>query len=391
MHALRPLLPTLLSLGAALSLAGRTPTATPDAALDQVVAEQMRRAGIVGVGAAILVRGEVVWSRGFGHADADRTQAFTPDTVMNVASITKPVVGVAMMQAVQEGRLDLDADVNRYLAFRVVNPHHPARLITLRHLATMTSGIADRPEVYVRTYRFGGAAREPLEAFLESYLTPAGRHFAPENFLDAPPGARREYSNIGAALAGHIVERAFGARLDAVTRARVFAPLGLARTGWFPGDVDPADESTLFVAQHGRAIPIQPYTSTTYPDGGLRTSAADLARFFAALLRGGAVGDARILDAGMAAEMVRFQFTDANRPENFPASAGNSGLFWRTKFNGTRVGFGGNDPGVQAEMLADLAGEIGVIVLSNTSLPSSDQAAFGAIFQAVWARAEALR
>lgn len=387
LHGLAP----LLLAGPLLAAPGPTPAESPDAALDAAVATQMRAAGIKGLGAAIIVRGEVVWQRGYGHADADGTRAFTPDTVMNVASITKPVVGVAMMRAVRAGKLDLDADINRYLPFRVVNPHHPTRPITLRHLATMTSGITDRREVYATTYRYGGAAREPLEKFLADYFTPGGRHYAPENFLDAPPGARREYSNFGTALAGLIVERATGETLPVSTRAHVFAPLGMTRTGWFPEELDAADQSTQFVAQNGATIPIQPYTSTTYPDGGLRTSVRDLTRLFLALLNGGEHAGARILDPASAAEMVRFQFTDGNRPENYPAAEGNSGLFWRTKFRGTRVGFGGNDPGVQAEMLATLSGDIGVIVLSNTSLSGPDQRAFGEILQAVWTRAERMR
>ena len=119
----------------------------------------------------------------------------------------------------------------------------------------------------------------------------------------------------------------------------------MTRTGWFLSEVDLANHSTLFVSQNGMTIPIPHYGVTTYPDGGVRTSVADLSKFFIALLNGGEYQGARILDARMAAEMLRFQFTDANRPENYPATDGNSGLFWRTKFNGTRVGHGGNDPG----------------------------------------------
>ena len=92
----------------------------------------------------------------------------------------------------------------------------------------------------------------------------------------------------------------------------------------------------------------------------------------------------------MAAEMTRFQFSDANRPENFPASEGNSGLFWRTKFNGTRVGHGGNDPGVSADMLASPDGRTGVVVLSNTSLSGPDQRASVEILTALLAYADSL-
>ena len=274
---------------------------------------------------------------------------------------------------------------------RVVNPHHLNERITLRHLATHSSSITDRWAVYQGTYHYGGDAPEPLGRFLEQYFARNGRNYSRENFLDAKPGARREYSNIGAALAGYIVERAFGEPLHIYTRTHIFTPLRMTSTGWFLSEVDLANHSTLFVSQNGHIIPISLYGGTTYPDGGVRTSVADLSKFFIALLNGGEYQGTRILDARMAAEMLRFQFTDANRPENFPAQDGNSGLFWRTKFNGQRIGHGGNDPGLQTEMLSDLAREVGVIFFLNTSLSGPDQRASAAIFDALWKHAESLR
>ena len=117
-----------------------------------------------------------------------RTRPFTPNTIMNVGSIAKPFTGVAMMRAVQEGKLSLDEDINTYLPFRVVNPHRPDEMITLRHLATHTSGITDRWEVYAGAYHYGGDSPEPLGRFLEQYFAPNGRHYSRDNFLDASPG-----------------------------------------------------------------------------------------------------------------------------------------------------------------------------------------------------------
>jgi CubicO group peptidase (beta-lactamase class C family) len=370
----------------------QSPAYPANAALDELVAKQMAEAGFMGLAAAVIVDRQVVWMKGYGFADWQRTRPFTPATIMNVASISKPFTGVAMMRAVQQGKLSLDADINAYLPFRVVNPYHPAEKITLRHLATHTSGIKDRDEVYSGAYHFGGDSPESLARFIEDYFKPEGKNYARDNFVDAKPGALREYSNIGAALAGYIVERAVGEPLNAYTRKHVFAPLKMADTGWFLSEVDPGKHSTLFASQDGFPIPIQHYGLTTYPDGGVRTSVADLSTFFVALLNGGENRGARILDAKTAAEMTRFQFTDANRPTNFPAADGNSGLFWRTKFNGTRVGHGGNDPGVKADMLAAPSGEVGVVLLVNTSTPSDGpgQKAYSAVFNALWKYAESL-
>jgi CubicO group peptidase (beta-lactamase class C family) len=366
----------------------RAQPAEPSAALDSVIRQHMASAGIMGVAAAVIVDKQVVWMRGFGYADYARTRPFTPATIMNVGSIAKTFTGVAMMRAVQNGQLSLDEDINRYLPFRVVNPHRPGAVITLRHLATHTSGITDRWAVYSRTYHYGGDAPEPLGPFLTQYFTPGGTHYDKENFLAAVPGQRREYSNIGAALAGYIVERAVGEPLNRYTRQHIFTPLGMTTSGWFFSEVDTTRHSTLFVSQNGHIIPIPPYSGVTYPDGGVRTSVAELSRFFIALLNGGAYQGARILDARQAAEMVRFQFSDANRPENLPATDGNSGLFWRTKFGGRRVGHGGNDPGLQTEMLADPSGRFGVVLFVNTSVSGEDGRAVAGILDAVWKDAQ---
>lgn len=366
-------------------------TAPASAALDSLVATHMASAGIMGLGAAVLVNRKVVWMKGYGYTDWQRTRPFTPNTIMNVGSIAKPFVGVSMMRAVHDGKLSLDEDINRYLPFRVVNPHFPDERITLRHLATHTSGISDRREVYAGTYRYGGDAKEPLGEFLETYFARNGARYAVDNFLEAKPGAQRAYSNIGAGLAGYIVERAVGAPLNRYTRKHIFGPLRMSRTGWFMSEVDMANHSTLFVSQNGSVIPIPHYSGVTYPDGGVRTSIADLARFFIAMLNEGQYEGIRILDAASAAEMMRFQFSDANRPENFPAAEGNSGLFWRTKFNGEKVGHGGNDPGVQTEMLSDRAKQVGVILFLNTSTSGADQRAGSAIFDGLWKYGEALR
>ncbi len=380
-------------LSGQIAAAGDTQPAAPNtsSSIDDIVEHRMKEVGLVGLAAAIIVDKKIVWMKGYGHSDQGRTVPFTPDTIMNIASITKPILGVAMMRAVHEGKLSLDEDINTYLPFRVVNPHHPGEIITLRHLATHSSSITDRWAVYSRTYHFGGESPEPLERFLQQYFIEDGENYSRENFLDAKPGALREYSNIGAGLAGYIVERAVGEPLNIYTRKHIFTPLQMTRTGWFLSEIDLENHSTLFVSHNSQIIPIPLYGGTTYPDGGVRTSVADLSKFFIALLNGGEYQGIRILDSASTAEMLRFQFNDENRPENFPAEEGNSGLFWRTKLNGTRIGHGGSDPGVQTDMLSDLAKEVGVILFINTSLSGPEHRASAAISDALWKHAATLK
>ena len=361
------------------------------AGIDARIQARMAEAGLVGVGAAVIIDRKVGWSKGYGFADKQRGVPFTPDTVMAIGSISKTFTGVAMMQAVQDGRLSLDEDINRYLPFKVVHPAFPEARITLRQLATHTSGITDRWAVYERLYHWGSDAPETLGDFLPGYLAVGGKDYAPENFVPHAPGTHRDYSNIGAALAGYIVERAVGEPLNIYTRRTLFAPLRMARSGWLLSEVPADAHATLYVAQDGFSIPLPPYGLTTYPDGGVRTSVAELSRFFIALLGGGQYEGARILQPASAAEMTRLQYTAANKPGNIVLAEKNSGLFWATKYDGRFVGHGGSDPGVRTEMLATPEGDVAVVLFTNTSLPERDGKVYAELFKDVWEHAQALK
>jgi CubicO group peptidase (beta-lactamase class C family) len=368
-----------------------SPPATAGDSIDALITQQMSEAGMVGVGAAIIVDRKVVWMKGYGFADKANSIPFTPHTVMNIGSISKTFTGAALMRAVEEGKLSLDADINTYLPFKVVNPYFPEALITLRQLATHTSGITDRWTVYEGTYHYGGDSPEPLGEFLEDYFAPGGKHYAKDNFLKAKPGTQREYSNIGAGLAGYIVEIAVDEKLNAYTKRHVFDPLKMDDTSWFLSETELAKHSKLYVSQSGMAIPIQLYGGTTYPDGGVRTSVADLSKFFIALLNQGEYQGTHILQKQTANEMLRFEYTADNKPENVELNEKNSGIFWQSKFNVTRMGHGGSDPGLKTEMLTDLSKNIGVILFTNTSLDDQGMRAYSAIFEALWKQAEAMK
>ena len=87
-------------------------------------------------------------------------------------------------------------------------------------------------------------------------------------------------------------------------------------TGWLLSDVAPGKHATLYIAQYGLTVPIQLYDLTDYPAGGVRTSVFDLSKFFIALLNDGEYEGTRILEKKSVDEMIRFQYTEANKPDN---------------------------------------------------------------------------
>ena len=342
-------------------------------AIDTFIENRMKESGIVGIGAAIIIDKKIAWIKGYGYADKDKKTPFTPTTIMNIGSIAKTFTGVCLMRAIEDKKLSLDEDINNYLPFKITNPFFPNEKITLRNLATHTSSIADRYPFYDSTYYYGGDSPEPLGSFLRNYFEPGGKYYMKENFLNHKPGTHRDYSNIAAGLAGYIIETATGKKLNEYSKQYIFKPLKMDNTGWFLSEIDLANHSKLYDKQGDTLKPIPLYGILTYPDGGVRTSVSELSRFFIALLNEGVYEGVRILKKESVDEMLRFQFTASNKPGNINLSELNSGIFWATKLNVTKIGHSGTDLGVKTEMLSDLSKEVGVILFTNTSLSEKNR------------------
>ena len=353
--------------------------------IDSMITQKMKQSGIVGVSAAIIINGKPVWKSGYGFADRQKRTPFTTATVMNIASVSKTITGACMMKAVEQRKISLDEDINKYLPFKIINPYFPKESVTLRHLATHTSGLADRYPFYTdSTYFSGKDSPEPLGDFLKNYIVPGGKYYTKENFLDHKPGTYRDYSNIGAALAGYIVEQRTGEKLNTFSKRYIFTPLGMQHTSWFLSETDLANHSKLYDKKDNEVSPIPLYGCTTYPDGGVHTSVDDLTRFYTCLLRDGKYGQKEILKSGSVQEMLKFQFNDSHKPENVNPAKLNSGLFWATKLGGTRIGHNGSDPGVRTFMLSDLKKEIAVIFFANTSLGEKEEDTFFEIYNILY-------
>ncbi len=269
--------------------------AIPKTSIDSFIVNKMTETGIVGIGASIIIDKKVVWTNGYGFADKEIKIPFTPSTIMNIASISKTFTVVCIMKAVEEGKVSLDEDINNYLPFKVINPNFPSDKITLRHLATHTSGLTDRQAVYENTYYYGGLKPEPLGEFLKNYFVEGGKHYSKDNFLNSKPSTNRDYSNIGAGLAGYIIELRTGKTLNEYAKKNIFKPLKMQNSGWAINEIDIKKHSKLYEKKGDSIVQVQLYEGTTYPDGGIRTSVQELTKFFISLLNDGKYKKTRIL------------------------------------------------------------------------------------------------
>jgi CubicO group peptidase (beta-lactamase class C family) len=327
--------------------------------LDDFILAQMETAHLPGLGAAIVKNNQLVWSKGYGWANIENGVPASADTVFMLASASKTVTGVAVMQLVEDGLLDLDADVNEYLPFDVRTPQFPNVPITTRMLLTHTAAIEDNWDVLLDLY-VQGDSPIPLGAFLSHYLVPGGDYYhGLKNFYAHEPGTLYRYCNVAVALAGYLVEVISGSSFESQCQQRIFGPLGMDETAWRLAALDINNVAMPY--RHTGGGQYQPYGHYGYPDipdGALRTSVNQLARFLIAFINFGNYNGVSILEPQTVAEM---------RAEQIPTIQPGQGLIWyEEERNGDiLMGHNGGDDGVATQMFFRLKDGVGTILLAN--------------------------
>jgi CubicO group peptidase (beta-lactamase class C family) len=352
--------------------------------LGKFVEAQREEHHIPGLAVAIIDETGVLFSAGYGWADLRGEVSMTPDTIINIASISKTVTNAAVLQLRDQGLFALDDDVSLYLPFSVRHPSFPEAEITVRQLLTHTSGIQDGA-AYDASYACGDPAVS-LGTWVRGYLEPGGPYYdADQNGSPTPPGEAYSYSNVGYGLLGYLVETVAGVPFADYVRSKVFAPLGMFESGWYLARLDPCRHATpyawieagntldnvLFAEASGRLleeaefVPFCLYSFFNIPDGLVRTSVHELANFLAAHMRGGVFEDQRILAGSTVEEILSPQLADSMIED----SRFVQGLTWRRRsFDfGDVWGHSGGDPGVRTHMMFSQEHSRGVILFANSS------------------------
>lgn len=337
------------------------------ACVDEFILAKMDEAKMPGMAASIVRDGEVLWAKAYGYANIELDVPATVDTPFFLASISKTVTGVALMQQRDLGAFQLDDDINDHLGFPVEVPSHPGVPITFRQLMTHTSGIRDNWAWMDPQYVLGDSPLA-LNTYLADYLSPGGAFYDPvANYYSWAPGSTYSYANQGFALVGLLVETVSGQAFDGYCRQAIFDPLGMDDTGFRLSDFDP---NTLAMPYNWNAgaeqyVPIGHYGYPDYPAGTLRSSVMDLSKFLLAIQNDGTYGGAEILDAASTVEMKTVQFPGINATQALA-------FYYNELFGMNTLGHDGGDPGVLTDMYYRPEDDVGVILLTNGEADFND-------------------
>jgi CubicO group peptidase (beta-lactamase class C family) len=335
-----------------------------EAALDAIVTAKMAEAHMLGLSTCLVKNAEVVWCKGYGMADIEANRPVTTDTPFLIASISKTITATTLMQLWQDGLFDLDEDAAADLPFTLEHPTSSEPL-TYRRLLTHTASVSDNWDVIDGFYDYEGEPDISLFECVSGYFDPAGPYYDASNFLPDAPGSAYEYSNMGIALAGLLAEQLTGTDFAALSTANVLQPLGMTRSSWHITDFSPGELAMPYAWEGGAYEAYGQYTFADYPDGGLRATAPDLARFLAAIAAGGALDGVQILAPETLDEMLKVQFPGLD--------SGQGLVFYRTTMAGDEwIGHNGGESGVSTDMFYRESDGLGFVLLMNGDADDDD-------------------
>jgi CubicO group peptidase (beta-lactamase class C family) len=342
-------------------------------ALNALIETTMVMEHIPGAATWASKNGQVIWQKCYGLANIEDSVPVADTTLFMLASISKTITATAIMQLWERGAFGLFDDVNDYLSFNVRNPNNPNTPITFYTLLTHTSSIADNWSILGPLYTYEGDSPISLDSFLSNYLVPGGIYYNPSNYYTWPPGGGGDYSNVGVALLGYLVE-AIEDSFPVHCQDSIFQPLSMDETSWFLANLDPNNIAVPYHWNGSSYTPYRHYGYPDYPDGQLRTSATQLAQHLTAFMQYGQIDTVRMLDSATVDLMTTVQY------QATPTL--HIGLIWWHHFAGTRWvwGHGGGDDGVSTRSAFCPEENSAVIVLTNSESDDGPDVIENALF-----------
>lgn len=335
--------------------------------MSDFIEESVESNEITGLVCGVVKDGKLAWKKAYGYADLENEKEMKTDTIFLLASVSKTVTATAAMVLYDKGDLDLDADINDYLPFKVTHPKYSDTTITAKMLLTHTSSISDESyneiDDSILYFREGDEREYNLGSLLEEYFKEDGEFYDPELcFLKDKPGTKSDYSNVGIALLGYLVEVIAKQPFDEFCDENIFKPLGMENTSWNLSDLD-VDNVALpyYDSENTKGH----YECPDYPNGMLRSTLDDMAKFLIMFIQNGEYNGTRILEEETAKLMKEVHFESKEGGEK-----SRTGLTWYYldyPQGESYLGHDGAEEGVTTKMFYNVESEVGVLLFSNMS------------------------
>ncbi len=259
-----------------------------------MIDKKMKKNDIVGLSIALIDDQKIIWTEGFGFTDKKNNIAATPDTIYRVGSITKLFTAMAAMQLAEQGKLDIDQPLQRYLPqFTIKSRFDDSEPITPRTLMTHHSGLPSD--------RINGMWGDETAHFTDISMA------LKDEYVADPPNTIFSYSNLGFTLLGHLVEEVSGTPYAEYIEQQILRPAGM-KHAYIDGNLRNDNRSSMGYFKKEKHT--TPHLRDT-PAGSLNSSAVDLAHFAQTLFAGGRNNDTQILKPETLAQMQQYQDGDA--------------------------------------------------------------------------------
>jgi serine beta-lactamase-like protein LACTB len=316
-------------------------------ALEAFVAREVRDKQLPALSIALVDDQQIVWAAGFGFRDPHAKLPATANTVYRVGSVSKLFTDLAVMRLVEQGALDLDAPVTKYLPdFQPQNPFD--KPITLRHLMAHRAGLVREPPV---GHYFDSTA--PTLAATVGSLN--------RTTLALPPGAKIKYSNAAIATVGYVLERTQKQPFTDYLTKSLLEPLGMRHSAFAPtAELTKDLAHALMWTYHGREFPAPTFELGMAPAGSMYTTVTDLGRFLSMLFASGRGTNGPIVKLETLAQMYAPQFAEPGAKSGFGIG------FMIGELDGRRrIGHGGAIYGFATELAALPDDKFGVVVVTS--------------------------
>jgi CubicO group peptidase (beta-lactamase class C family) len=332
-----------------------TPAATPtlnkadlDGWLDGFMPYALSSGDVAGAVVVVVKDGQVLTEKGYGYADVKSKKPVDPKvTLFRPGSTSKLFAWTAVMQLVEAGKIDLDADVNKYLDFKV--PPRDGKPITMRNLMTHTPGYEEHVK---RLFVANPGRLQTLGDYMKTW--------APKRVY--APGEVPAYSNYGAAMAGYIVERVSGEPFDTYIENHIFKPLGMAHSSTRQ-PLQPNLMADMSSGYSRASEPAKPYELVNgRPAGSASVTGDDMTRFMIAHLQNGQFNGVTILKPQTAIQMHTEQ-----KKLNPPLNAMALGFYHEDRNGHVIVGHAGDTEAFHSDLHLLLGDNVGIFISMNSA------------------------